>query len=71
MTCLDFVLDEINTLGFLYLNVEGWEAYTLCVAIEALRGVDDTCFVVCGVWDDRDRKRRHIALRDADGFSPP
>ena len=25
MTCLDFVLDEINPLGFLHLVVEGWD----------------------------------------------
>ena len=46
MTCLDYVLDEINPLGFLHLGVEGWEAYSLCGAGEALRGVNDTCFVV-------------------------
>ena len=23
------------------------------------------------MWDDRDRKRRHITLRDAGGFRPP
>ena len=71
MTCLDFVLDEIKTLGFLHLDMEGWETYTLCRAEEALRGVNDTCFIVCEVWDERDRKRRHIALREADGFRPP
>ena len=29
MTCLDFTLDEIKTLGLLHLDVEGWETYTL------------------------------------------
>ena len=37
----------------------------------ALRGVDDTCFVVCEVWDEKDRTRRHLALKDANGFEPP
>ena len=71
MTCLNFVLDEINPLGFLYLEVEGWETYTLRGAGVALCGVDDICFVVCEVCGDRDRKRRHITLRDADGFGTP
>ena len=51
--------------------MEGWETYSLRGAGVVLRGVDDTCFVVCEVWDYRDRKRRNIALRDADGFVPP
>ena len=76
MTCLDFVLDEINPLGFLHLDVEGWEAYSLHGAGKSLCGVNDTCFVVCEVWDERDRKRRrrkrrHLSLRDANGFRPP
>ena len=71
MTNLDFVLDEINPLGFLNLDVEGWEAYIQSGAGEALRGVKDTFFVVCKVWDDRDRKRRYISLRDANGSRPP
>ena len=37
----------------------------------ALRGIDDTCFIGCEVWDESDRKMRHLALRDADGFGPP
>ena len=52
MMCLDFVLDEINPLGFLHLDVEGWESYALRWAYVALRGVDDTCFSVCEVWDE-------------------
>ena len=71
ITCLDFILVEINPLGLLHLDVEGWETYTLCGYGAALRIVDDTCFVVCEVWDERDSKRRHLALRDADGFGPP
>ena len=58
MTCLNFVLDKIKPLGFLHLGVEGWEAYALRGAGEALRGVNDSCFVVCEVWYERDRKRR-------------
>ena len=42
MTCLYFVLDEINPLGFLHLDVEEWEAYALRGGVEALRGVNDT-----------------------------
>ena len=71
MTCLDLVLDKINPLGFLHLDVEGWDTYALLGAGEALRGIDNTCFVVCEVWYERGRKRRHLALRDADGFGPP
>ena len=71
MTCLNFVLDEINPLVFLHLDKEGWKAYALCGDREALHGVNDTCFVFCEVWDERDRKRRHLALRDADGSRPP
>ena len=40
MTCLDFVLDEINPLGFLHLDVEGWETYALREAGVALRGTE-------------------------------
>ena len=56
---------------FLHLDVEGWDTYTLRGAVVALHGVDDTCFVVCEVWDERDRKMRHTALRDANGFRLP
>ena len=61
MTCLDFVLDEIKPLKCLHLGVEGWGTYVLRGAGVALHSVDDTCFVVCEVWDERDRKRRHIS----------
>ena len=71
MTCLDFVLDKIKPLGFLHLDVEGWKAYVLCGAEEALRGVNNTCFFVCEVWYERDRTRRYLALRNADGYGPP
>ena len=71
VTCLDFFLDEINPLRFLHLDVEGWDAYVLRGDGEALHGVNNTCFVVCEVWDDRDRKRRYLALRGADGSGPP
>ena len=70
ITCLDFVLDKIKPLGFLHLNMEGWDTYTLCGPGVALPGVDYISFVVCEVWDERDSKRRHIALRDANGFGP-
>ena len=40
MTCLDFVLDEINPLGFLHLDVERWETYALREAGVALRGTE-------------------------------
>ena len=71
MMCFKFVLDEINPLGFLHLDVEVWETYALSGSGGALRGIENTCFVVCEVWDERNMKRRHIALRDADGFGPP
>ena len=71
ITCLDFVLDEVKPLGFLYLDVKGWEAYALRGSREALRGVKNTCFVVCEVWDYSNRKRRYLALSDADGSGPP
>ena len=71
MICLDFILDEINPLGLLHLNVEGWEAYALHGALEELHIVDNACFVVYEVWYERDSKRRYLALRDADGFGPP
>ena len=71
MTCLDFVLDKKRPLRFLHLDVEGWETYALLGAVVSLRGVGNTYFVVCGVWDERDRKRRHLALRDTNGFRPP
>ena len=71
MTCLDFVLDEINPLGFLHLNVKGWETYALRGAVEAFHGVNGTCFVFCEVWDERDKKRMYLAPRDTYGFRPP
>ena len=71
MTCLDFVLDDIKPLRFLQLKMEGRETYALRGARVALRGVDSTCFVVCEVWDERDRKMRHLALGDTDVFEPP
>ena len=71
MTCLDFILDEIKPLRFLHLNVEGWETYSLRGTGVELCGVDNTCFVVCEVWDEKDRSRRHLSLRDADGFRLP
>ena len=37
----------------------------------ALRSVGENCSVVCEVWDDRERKRRHTPLRDSDGFRHP
>ena len=51
MTCLDFVLDKINPLGFLHLDVEGWETYALCGSGVELCGIYDICFVACEVWD--------------------
>ena len=42
MMCLNFVLDEINPLGFLYHDMEGWYAYAMFGAGEALYGVNDT-----------------------------
>ena len=71
MTCLDFVLDEINPLVFLHLDMEGWGTYNLRGAGVTLCGVGDTCFLVCEVWDERDRKRRHLDFRYANGFGPP
>ena len=71
MTCLYFVLDKINLFGFLHLDVEGWEAYAMSGDGEALRGFNNTCFVVCEVWYDRDRKKRYLFLRDTDGSGPP
>ena len=54
MTCLKLVLEKINPLGFLHLDVEGWDTYALRGAVVALCGVGDTCFVFCEVWDERD-----------------
>ena len=72
VTCLDFILDDINPLGnFLHLNVEGWETYALHGYGVALHGVDNACFIVCEVWDERDRKRRHLNLREDNRFGPP
>ena len=65
MACLNFFLEEIKPLGFLHLDVEGWDTYELHGSGVALRGVDNTCFVVCEVWDDRDGKSRHLSLKDA------
>ena len=55
----------------MHFDVEGWEVYALRGAREALRGFKYTYFVVFEVWYERDRKRRYIALRDADGSGPP
>ena len=69
--CLDSVLDEMNPPGSLHLDVEGWEAYDLRGTGEALRGVNNTSFIVCEVWDERYRKRRYLDLREASGSGPP
>ena len=45
MTCLDYIVDEINPLGFLYLNMEGWETYALRGSEVALRSVGENCSV--------------------------
>ena len=71
MTCLNFVLDKIKPLGFLYLYTKGRDNYSLRGTGVALCGVDDTLFIVCEVWDKRDSKRRHLALSDANKFGPP
>ena len=66
MACLNFVLEEIKPLRSLHLDVEGWDNYELRGSGVALRGVDNTCFIACEVWDERDGKSMHLALRDAD-----
>ena len=71
MTCLNLILDEINPLGFLHLDVEGWDTYALRGTGVALCGVETTCFFVYDVWYEMNRKRRHLDLRDADRFRPP
>ena len=71
MKCLYFFLDKIKPLGLLHLDAEGWETDALRGAGEALCGINNTCFVVYEVWDERDRKRRYLALRDANGSGPP
>ena len=50
MTCLEFVLDEINPLGFLHLDMEGWrptpwgpESHSAALTIP------DSLFVRCGM----------------------
>ena len=71
------VSSSINARFYTYcahftgIDMEGWEAYALHGAGEALSGVKDTCFVFCEVWDGRDRKRRYLALRDTDESGPP
>ena len=63
-------LGRDKALGLLHLDVEGWDTYALRGAGVALHGVDDTCFVVCEVSEERDRKRRNIALSDANVLVP-
>ena len=71
MMCLNFVLDEINSLGFLHHDVEGWEAYALRGAGEALCGVNDNCLVVYELWYERYMKRRYLSQRGANVSRSP
>ena len=70
MTCLDLVLDKIKPNWFLHLDVEGWNKYALYGDRVAPRGVEDTCFVICEVWYERDRNSKHLGHRYANGFGP-
>jgi len=67
MISLDSMKNEINPLGLLHLDVEGWEARALHGANEILSEIKDTCYIVCEVWDEKDRKKRHKAVVDAEG----
>ena len=65
MACLNFVLEDIKPLRFLHLDVEGWDTYKLRGSRVAICGVDNTCFIVCEVLDERYGKSRNLALKYA------
>jgi hypothetical protein len=67
MISLDSIKHEILPLGLLHLDVEGWESRALNGSTEILSETTNTCFVICEVWDEKDRKKRHKAIIDAEG----
>ena len=71
MTCLHFVVDEIKPLGFLHLDVEGWEAYALCgmERHSAVSRLHTSLSVRC--WMRGIGREMNLALMDADGSGPP
>ncbi len=74
MISLDSMMEEILPLGFLHLDVEGWEVEALRGADKILKETNNVCYVVCEVWDIKDKKRRHLAVRDTlteDGDGEP
>ena len=64
MISLDSIKSEILPVGLLHLDVEGWEPQALNGATSILEEMKDTCFIICEVWDDKDRRRRKNAIAD-------
>lgn len=64
MISLDSIKDEILPLGLLHLDVEGWESKALLGASDILRETTTDCYIICEVWDERDRKMRKKAIRE-------
>ncbi len=64
MISLDSIKSQIIPLGLLHLDVEGWEAQALKGATSILKESNDTCFIICEVWDGKDRRRRQKALEN-------
>jgi hypothetical protein len=66
MISLDSIKEEILPLGFLHLDVEGWEARALNGAQEIISQINDTCFIVAEIWDEKDCKKRQKAVINPD-----
>lgn len=64
MISLDSIKSQIMPLGLLHLDVEGWEAQALKGATSILKESNHTCFIICEVWDEKDRRRRQKALEN-------
>jgi FkbM family methyltransferase len=62
MISLDSMKDDIMPLGFLHLDVEGWESQALLGASAILQQTLSNSYIICEVWDKKDRMRRKKAI---------
>ena len=64
MIKLDSMASTILPLGFLHLDVEGWESRALIGAKGILTATNGVCHVLAEVWDEKDCRRRKAEIID-------